>query len=140
MTDATEKNRDSSVAARIAAQLRDAIVAGDLASDERLPGEQELADRYGVSRPTVREALKRLAAQNLIRSRRGPTGGTSQLSGQSTSGFRPRCCANPGGVQRFLRKRGRQPLQAACAFAVQFDGGVAGAVRDENLSPLGTKF
>lgn len=47
-----------------------------LVSDERLPGEQELAERFGVSRPTVREALKRLAAQNLIRSRRGPTGGT----------------------------------------------------------------
>lgn len=70
------KDRDPSVAAAIAAQLRDAIVAGELVSDERLPGEQELAERYGVSRPTVREALKRLAAQNLIRSRRGPTGGT----------------------------------------------------------------
>ena len=61
------KDRDPSVAAAIAAQLRDAIVAGELVSDERLPGEQELAERYGVSRPTVREALKRLAAQNLIR-------------------------------------------------------------------------
>ena len=64
------------VAAVIAAQLRDAIIAGDLATGERLPGEQELGERYGVSRPTIREALKRLAAQNLIRSRRGPTGGT----------------------------------------------------------------
>lgn len=44
--------------------------------DERLPGEQELAERFGVSRPTVREALKRLAAQNLIRTRRGATGGS----------------------------------------------------------------
>lgn len=44
--------------------------------EERLPGEQELAERFGVSRPTVREALKRLAAQNLIRTRRGATGGS----------------------------------------------------------------
>ena len=67
---------DTSLAADIAAQIRDSIVDGALVYDERLPGEQELAERFSVSRPTIREALKRLAAQNLIRSRRGPTGGT----------------------------------------------------------------
>jgi len=72
----TTNQTDTSLAAEIAAQLRDSIVDGALVSDERLPGEQELAERYSVSRPTIREALKRLAAQNLIRSRRGPTGGT----------------------------------------------------------------
>ena len=65
-----------SLARQIAEQLRDAIVAGRLGADERLPGEEQLAKQFGVSRPTVREALKRLAAQHLIRSRRGPTGGT----------------------------------------------------------------
>lgn len=43
--------------------------------DERLPSEAELADQFDVSRPTVREALKRLAAQNLIRTQRGAAGG-----------------------------------------------------------------
>lgn len=61
---------------QIALQIRQAIVDGRLRADDRLPGEEELAERYGVSRPTIREALKRLAAQNLIRSRRGPAGGT----------------------------------------------------------------
>ena len=61
---------------QIARQIRQAIVDGRLRADDRLPGEEELAERYGVSRPTIREALKRLAAQNLIRSRRGPAGGT----------------------------------------------------------------
>lgn len=65
-----------SLAKQIAEQIREAIVDGRLKVDERLPTETELADRFEVSRPTVREALKRLAAQNLIRSRRGPTGGT----------------------------------------------------------------
>ena len=60
---------------RIAAAIRDAIVEGRLIVDERLPSEQELADQFGVSRPTVREALKRLAAQKLIRTQRGATGG-----------------------------------------------------------------
>lgn len=43
--------------------------------DERLPSEAELAERFAVSRPTVREALKRLAAQSLIRTERGAFGG-----------------------------------------------------------------
>lgn len=60
---------------QIADAIRNAIVTGGLVVDERLPGEHELAERFGVSRPTVREALKRLAAQNLIRTQRGPTGG-----------------------------------------------------------------
>lgn len=43
--------------------------------DERLPSEAELANQFKVSRPTVREALKRLAAQSLIRTQRGASGG-----------------------------------------------------------------
>ena len=64
------------LAKQISEKIRDAILEGRLQVDERLPTEDELAARFSVSRPTVREALKRLAAQNLIRSRRGPTGGT----------------------------------------------------------------
>ena len=65
----------TSISKQIAEQLRAAIVAGQLKIGQRLPTEDELAQRYGVSRPSVREALKRLAAQNLVRARRGPTGG-----------------------------------------------------------------
>lgn len=64
------------LARQVADLIRSAIHTGQLAVDERLPTEEELARRFGISRPTVREALKVLAAQNLIRSRRGPTGGT----------------------------------------------------------------
>ncbi len=65
----------ASISKKIAEQLREAIVSGQFKIGERLPTEDELAQRYGVSRPSVREALKRLAAQNLVRARRGPTGG-----------------------------------------------------------------
>jgi DNA-binding FadR family transcriptional regulator len=63
------------LSAQIATAIRDAIVAGSLPVDERLPSEAELAEHFAVSRPTVREALKRLAAQSLIRTQRGATGG-----------------------------------------------------------------
>ncbi|WP_422049960.1 FadR/GntR family transcriptional regulator [Shimia sp.] len=63
------------LSAQIAKSIRDAIISGEMIVDERLPSEAELADQFQVSRPTVREALKRLAAQNLIRTQRGASGG-----------------------------------------------------------------
>ena len=60
---------------QIAEAIRSHILSGELTLDERLPTESELADSFGVSRPTIREALKRLAAKNLIRSKRGVAGG-----------------------------------------------------------------
>jgi len=63
------------LSAQIAKAIRDAIMSGDLLVDERLPSEAELSDQFNVSRPTVREALKRLGAQSLIRTQRGATGG-----------------------------------------------------------------
>lgn len=65
-----------SLAKQIAESIHSAILDGRLQVDQRLPTESELAEQFSVSRPTIREALKRLAAQNLVRSRRGPTGGT----------------------------------------------------------------
>jgi GntR family transcriptional repressor for pyruvate dehydrogenase complex len=63
------------LSAQIAKSIRDAIVSGDLPVDERLPSEAELSEQFAVSRSTLREALKRLAAQSLIRTQRGATGG-----------------------------------------------------------------
>ncbi|MEM9099847.1 MAG: GntR family transcriptional regulator [Pseudomonadota bacterium] len=74
MSEAQEP-QDQSVGHQIAEEIREMIVDGRLGADDRLPGEQDLATRFGVSRPSVREALKRLAAQNLIRTRRGASGG-----------------------------------------------------------------
>ncbi|MEH6624974.1 MAG: FadR/GntR family transcriptional regulator [Motiliproteus sp.] len=65
-----------SLSRQIADNIHSAIMEGRLKVDERLPTEDELAQSFSVSRPTIREALKLLAAQNLVRSRRGPTGGT----------------------------------------------------------------
>jgi DNA-binding FadR family transcriptional regulator len=61
---------------QVADQLRELIMAGRLARDERLPNETLLASEFGVSRATVREALRLLAAQNLIRTAKGAGGGS----------------------------------------------------------------
>ncbi|MFT4172206.1 MAG: FadR/GntR family transcriptional regulator [Rhodocyclaceae bacterium] len=53
------------------AGIIDAMSNGDFPEQSRLPTETELAQQYGVSRPTVREALSRLRLDGLIASRRG---------------------------------------------------------------------
>jgi len=55
----------------IAWQLRDAIRAGSPGLGEPVPSESELAAQYGVSRMTAGKVLGQLAAEGLIRRRRG---------------------------------------------------------------------
>lgn len=52
-------------------RIHRAIKSGAFGADERLPTEHELAAEFEVSRPIVREALRRLREQGLIYSRRG---------------------------------------------------------------------
>jgi GntR family transcriptional regulator len=51
----------------LAAQINDGI----LRPESRVPSESELADRYGVSRMTVRQALKQMEDEHLVIRRRG---------------------------------------------------------------------
>jgi DNA-binding FadR family transcriptional regulator len=57
-------------------RLAQSIRLGVLAEGDRLPPERELAETFGVSRVTLREAIKALRAANLVESRRGRGGGT----------------------------------------------------------------
>ena len=70
-----DPNSAADLSVQIADAIRDAIVNGQLIVDARLPSEAELTEQFAVSRSTVREALKRLAAQSLIRTQRGAQGG-----------------------------------------------------------------
>jgi GntR family transcriptional regulator, transcriptional repressor for pyruvate dehydrogenase complex len=51
---------------QVAEQLREAVLDGTLPPGAVLPAERELGDRFGVSRTTVREALRALQAQGLV--------------------------------------------------------------------------
>ncbi|WP_344597548.1 GntR family transcriptional regulator [Actinomadura vinacea] len=55
----------------MAQQLEAAILAGDLSSGSRLENELELAARYKLSRPTVRQAIQHLVDKGLLVRRRG---------------------------------------------------------------------
>jgi GntR family transcriptional repressor for pyruvate dehydrogenase complex len=60
---------------QIATQIRRYLVRSGMRPGDRLGTEQELAREFGVSRPTLREALRLLASSQLIRASRGPGGG-----------------------------------------------------------------
>ena len=109
----------ASLAGQIAEALELAILEGRLRIDERLPTEDGLARQFGVSRPTVREALKRLAARHLIRSRRGPAGGTF-VTGPSPDQLAQSFCTAAtlmvatGGVGLDDMATARTELEAVC--------------------------
>ena len=62
------------VSSQIADQIRSSILAGEFNPGDKLPPERELAELFGVSRPSVREALTSLRRQALWKSYQG--GGT----------------------------------------------------------------
>jgi GntR family transcriptional regulator, transcriptional repressor for pyruvate dehydrogenase complex len=61
-------------------RLAQGIRLGVLAGGDQLPPERELAETFGVSRVTLREALKALKTAGLLESRRGRGGGTFVVS------------------------------------------------------------
>ena len=64
---------------RIVEQIEEAIAKGELRPGSRLPSERELVVQFGTSRPTVREALRVLESNGLVRSRPGDPNGPEIL-------------------------------------------------------------
>lgn len=66
------------ISTQIAEQIRNSIMSGEFVPGDRLPPERELAEMFGVSRPSVREALNILGASGLVEVLQG--GGTTVKS------------------------------------------------------------
>lgn len=72
---------------RVIARVRTSIQRGELKAGDRLPPERALAARFGVSRPTLRSALKTLSAMGIVRARQGA--GTFIADGPPTLDSQP---------------------------------------------------
>lgn len=79
---------------QLAARIRAQILSGELSPGDQLPTETELSSAYQVGRNTAREALRALASQGLLTTKRGVSGGTfvatpsaEQFSGSLHTGF-----------------------------------------------------
>jgi GntR family transcriptional repressor for pyruvate dehydrogenase complex len=68
----------------IVAQVRGMVRSGELQPGDRLPAERVLAEQFGVSRNTVREALRMLEISGLITLKRGHTGGSFIAAGDAS--------------------------------------------------------
>ena len=79
--------RTSRLYEQIVQQIEESIVKGDLKTGDQLPAERELAQRFGVSRTAVREAVKALREKGLVEAYSGRgtfiTDGTTQAVRQS---------------------------------------------------------
>lgn len=79
MPPATTRSKTESRLSRpvqVAEAIKDWVVEQGLQAGDRLPGEVELIERFGMSKGTIREAMRILEAQGLIKTRTGPGGGS----------------------------------------------------------------
>lgn len=67
--------REPKMADRVATVLRKMFVRGEIPEGSMLPPESELMEKFGVSRPTLREAFRVLESESLIEVQRGVRGG-----------------------------------------------------------------
>jgi len=105
-------------------RLMHAIKSGAYAPEERLPSEFDLAAEFQVSRPVIREALKRLRDQGLIYSRRGAGSFVRQTGLRQPLGFGP--LQSIAGLQRCYEFRlTLEPAVAAAAAERRTEAGLA---------------
>lgn len=99
----------------IVEELEKMILEGILQPGERLPAERVLAEQFGVSRPSLREAVQRLATKGLLVSRQG--GGHFVAESLGTSFTDPLITLLEGhpDAQRDLLEY-RRTLEADCAY------------------------
>jgi DNA-binding FadR family transcriptional regulator len=61
---------------QVAEAIKNWVVEQGLHAGDRLPGEADLIERFGMAKGTIREAMRVLEAQGLIKTRTGPGGGS----------------------------------------------------------------
>ncbi|MGO1749976.1 MAG: GntR family transcriptional regulator [Marinobacter sp.] len=99
----------------IVEQLETMILEGTLNPGERLPAERALAEQFGVSRPSLREAVQKLVAKGLLISRQGGGNFVSDRLGSSfTDPLLGLLESRPEAHQDLLEFR--HTLEADCAY------------------------
>jgi len=99
----------------IMAQLETMIVEGTLKPGQRLPSERDLAKQFDVSRPSLREAIQKLAAKGVIESRQGGGNYVAERLGRGFSDPLLELLANHPEAQYDLLEF-RHALEGLCAY------------------------
>jgi DNA-binding FadR family transcriptional regulator len=108
----------------VASQLRRRIIGGPLQDGDELPREAEMLEEFGVSRPSLREALRILETEGLIRIRRGKVGGAIvQWPTDQSTAYHVGLTLQARGASLSDLAQARAVLEPACAgFAAARDG------------------
>ena len=102
------------VAETVAAELRSRILSSD--RDYRLPTQDQLVQEFGVSYPSVREALRILETEGLVTVRRGSVGGAeAHRPGESSAAYHLGLALQGGRVTLRDLADGLQLLEPLCA-------------------------
>ena len=111
---------------QVAGELRAEILSGKFAARDLFPTESELCQRYGLSRFTIREALRRLQNEGLIARRRGS--GTTVQPAAARGGTLHQPLSNVGEILQYARdtrisyeRAGSGPLPKAVAEQIGED-------------------
>ncbi|MGK9065604.1 GntR family transcriptional regulator [Stutzerimonas chloritidismutans] len=107
--------RQRKLADNIIEQLEAMILEGTLKAGERLPSERVLAEQFGVSRPSLREAIQKLVAKGLIVSRHGGGNFVAESLGSTFSDPLLHLLENSVDAQRDLLEF-RHTLEGSCAY------------------------
>jgi DNA-binding FadR family transcriptional regulator len=118
----------------VAGQLRAQIIRGELKDGDTLPPEVELVERYGISRPTLREAYRVLESESLISVRRGAGGGARVHAPSIDAAAR-----NAGWVLEHRRTTMADIYQARTIIEVPCAGRLARTRTPEQLDVLWAK-
>lgn len=99
----------------IVEQLERMILEGTLTAGGRLPAERALAEQFGVSRPSLREAIQKLTAKGLLVSRQGGGNYVVESLGSTFSDPLLNLLEGSPEAQRDLLEF-RHTLEASCAY------------------------
>ncbi|MBC7682331.1 MAG: FadR family transcriptional regulator [Ferruginibacter sp.] len=102
---------------RIYARVVEAILRGDFAPHNKLPTEGALSAQFGVSRPTVREALARLRSDGTIDSRRGAGSTVVRVPGAPGTPVMATPIKNLADIERYYAFRSCIEMGAAAGAA-----------------------
>jgi len=75
VVNSSEKIALPKMAELVAERIRGQVARGEFKPGDSLPSESELMERFGVARPTMREAIRILESESLISTRRGAQSG-----------------------------------------------------------------
>lgn len=115
-----EKIQKLNVAQNVYTQLREMIFAGEWTSGQRIPSENALSEQFGVSRPTIRQAIQKLDALGLVTTKPGEGTFVCEKSlGPHLQQIMPAVCLEDNNIYQVIQYRLIMEPECAALAAIK---------------------